>query len=302
MILYELTSPSEVKYGGTLTPEQSARCLRQTEVEGAKWSPYPAKPPLVENLCGKFVVRVDGSTATGHGGGSAAVGEGTSSASGDGGSEPRSEAAQQYTSCLTNRCAVIDRRLSSVCFKTTSPFGRQHEMFHLDGHVTIRCTPGLPRSMIFKGVKGLQGITSLMHNIFLDEDLNDEAGENAWPYKTVPLVHMGVITSCLGVRLQTTQCCFLENRIAEGYGPLRGGWLSVETRSPDQCNIIRLSVRDWGGILPGSITPIANDLVISGKGSVVHRLSWAGLPWDARVEREMLEGCERVVGAIVSVC
>lgn len=308
MLLYELTSPNEVKYGGTLTPEQCVRCLRQTEVDGPKWSPYPAKAPLVENLCGKFVVRVGGSTATGLGAGLAMV-AGTSSVSGEDGLELRSEGVDglsqqshcqsppQYTSCLNNQCVVFDHRLSSVCFKTTSPFGKQHEMFHLDGHVTIRCTPGLPRSMIFKGVKGLQGITSLTHDLFLDEERCVDTGRPS----VIPLVHMGVITSCMGVRLQTSECCFLENRVMERYGPLHG-WLSVETRSPDQCNIVRLSVRDWSGILSRDIIPIANDLVISSKGSVVHRLSWAGLPWDARVEAEMLAGCARVVEAIVAVC
>lgn len=307
MILYELTSPSELKYGGTLTAEQSTRCLRQTELDGPRWTPYPAKPPLVENLCGKFVVRVDGSTATGRGAGLGVLGVegGISSASGDGGSELSTELGAEmplYTSCLSNQRVVIDHRLSSVCFKINSPFGRQHEMFHLDGHVTVRCTPGLPRSMIFKGVKGLQGISSLMRDLFLDEEVEARCDTTAWQYKTIPLVHMGVITSCMGIRLQTTECCYLENRVLEGYGALRGGWLSVETRSPDQCNIVRLSVKDWSGILPPGIAPIANDLVITGKGSVVHRLSWGGLPWNARVEQEMLEGCGRVVGAIVSVC
>ncbi len=77
---------------------------------------------------------------------------------------------------------------------------------------------------------------------------------------------------------------------------------TLAAESPDQCNIVRLSVRDWTGILPSDVIPIANDLVISSKGSVVHRLSWAGLPWDARVEAEMLAGCARVVEAIVAVC
>jgi hypothetical protein len=306
MRLYELTSPNEVKYGGTLTPEQSARCLRQTEVDGPKWSPYPWKSPLVENLCGKFVVRVDGSTATGPGDGlGAAAAAGTSSASGGDGSGPRMASSSdqfpstQYTSCLSSQHTVLDPRLASVCFRTNSPFGKQHELFHLDGHVTIRSTPGLPRSMIFKGVKGLQGIAGLAHNLFLDEEIDPATGQPS----VIPLVHMGVITSCMGVRLQTSDCCYLENRISmDAYGPLHG-WLSVETRSPDQCNVIRLSVRDWSGILSNArIAPIANDMVVSSKGSVVHRMSWAGLPWDARVEAELLAGCARVVQAMVDVC
>ena len=132
-----------------------------------------------------------------------------------------------------------------------------------------------------------------MQDLFLDN------GE------TVPLAHMGVVPSCIGLRLQTSQCCYLENRIVEGYGPMRGGWITVETRAPDQCNIVRLSVKDWSRLLPGHllhIAPAANDLFITGRGSVVHRLSWAGLLWDGEVERELLEGCGRVVDAMAAVC
>lgn len=282
MILYELTSPVELKYGGDLTPDQSIRCSKETELNSPRWDPFPARSPHVENLCGKFVVRVAGSTAT-------APGLDEGSASGDEGSG-RGMSSVLYTSCLNNQQVAVDQRLGSVCFKTHSPFGRQHEMFHVDGHVTIRCTPGLPRSMIFKGSRGVCGLTRLMRDLFLDDG------------RTVALAHMGVVSSCMGLRLQTSECCYLENRIMEGFGALRGGWIAIETRAPDQCNMIRLSVRDWGNFLPAHVAPTTNDLVITGRGSVVHRLAWAGLPWDGDVERELLAGCGRVVEALVSVC
>lgn len=256
MLLYELASPAENKYGGSLTAEQSARCTRQTELESPRWAPYAWRSPHVENICGKFVVK----------------------------------AGNTYTSCLNNQRVAIDHRLNSVCFRTDSPFGRQQEMFHVDGHVTARCTPGLPRSMIFKGAKGIKSVANLMRDLFLDQE------------RTIPLVHMGVVSSCTGVRLQTSQCCYLENRVLEGCGALRGGWLVVEARTPDQCNIVRLSVTDWSELLPISLTPTSNDIVITGKGSIVHRFAWAGLPWDQEVEQELLEACERVVAAIASVC
>jgi hypothetical protein len=208
----------------------------------------------------------------------------------------------QYTSCLSDKQAVIDDRLASVCFQVDSPFGRQFEMCHLDGHVTIRCTPGLPRSMIFKGSRGVQGVARLMRELFLDEHCEHREQGSGNFGKVIPLVHMGVVCSCMEKRLQTSQCCYLENRVVEGCGPLRGGWIRVEPRMPDQCNIVRLSVLDWRGILPVDVAPIANDLVITSKGSVVHRLSWGGLPWDARVEAEMLRGCAWVVEAVASVC
>jgi hypothetical protein len=295
MNLYELMSPVEHKYGGFLTEEQSVRCVRQTELNSPRWSPYPMRLPQVENICGKFVVRVAGSTAMERGGRLGEEGSGKiSSVSGGEGSgrevaEPETPLVV-YTSCLNNQQVAIDPRLGSVCFKTDSPFGRQQEMFHVSGHVTVRCTPGLPRSMIFKGARGVEGVSQLIQDLFLD-------GE-----KTIPLVHMGVISSCIGVRLQTSQCCYLENRVLEGCGAMHGGWMSVETRSPDQCNIVRLSVKDWTGLLLPAYTPASNDIVITGKGSVVHRFSWTGLPWNFHVEQEVLGACESVASAIASVC
>jgi hypothetical protein len=260
MLMYELDSPVEHKYGGDLTEEQTARCTRWTELSSPRWMPYAMRLPHVENVCGKFVVQVEG------------------------GLHPT------YTSCLSNQRVAIDQRLSSVCFRTDSPFGRQQEMFHVDGHITARCTPGLPRSMIFKGAKGIRSVSNLMRDMFLDTE------------KTIPLVHMGVISSCMGVRLQTSRCCYLENRVTEGFGAAHGGWIAVEARTPDQCNIVRLSVKDWAGLLPEPLTPASNDIVITGKGSVVHRFSWPGLAWDETVEYEILKGCAGVVDRLLSVC
>ena len=289
MLLYELTSPAEHKYGGDLTEEQTARCTRQTQLDGPSWMPYALRTPHVENLCGKFVVRVAGISARITGSGIGDVLDRDL----DEGNAPLNEPSNLksgYTSCLNNQRVAIDHRLSSVCFRVDSPFGRQQEMFHLDGHITARCTPGLPRSMIFKGAKGAGSVSNLMRDLFLDQKV------------TIPLVHMGVISSCMGVRLQTSQCCYLENRVMEGFGVMRGGWMAVEARTPDQCNIVRLSVKDWSTLLPISLTPASNDIVITGKGSVVHRFAWAGLPWDGDVELELLAACESVVAAIASVC
>ena len=289
MLLYELTSPAEHKYGGDLTEEQTARCTRQTQLDGPSWMQYALRTPHVENLCGKFVVRVAGISARITGSGIGDVLDRDL----DEGNAPLNEPSNLksgYTSCLNNQRVAIDHRLSSVCFRVDSPFGRQQEMFHLDGHITARCTPGLPRSMIFKGAKGAGSVSNLMRDLFLDQKV------------TIPLVHMGVISSCMGVRLQTSQCCYLENRVMEGFGVMRGGWMAVEARTPDQCNIVRLSVKDWSTLLPISLTPASNDIVITGKGSVVHRFAWAGLPWDGDVELELLAACESVVAAIASVC
>ena len=309
MLLYELTSPAENKYGGFPTPEELSRCTRQTELS-PRWAPYPKRPARVENICGKFVVRVDsadGSTAMGSGCGTGAKAEaGSSCASGGGGSDENSEEVSggptvgRYVSCLSGH--YMDRRLDSVCFRTDSPFGRQFELFHVAGHVTVRSTPGLPRSVIFKGVKGVPGTKELLRDLFLDGmDDVDSVHKSAAP-SVLPLVHMGVMSCCIGERLQTNHGCYLENKVAAGVGSMQGGWMRVEPRSMDQCNIVRLAVHRWHKLLPEHLLPTSNDIVITGKGSVMHRMAWPGVVWTEENERAVLDVCTWVAEQIAAVC
>lgn len=290
MLLYELTSPVEHKYGGVLTKEEGLRCVKQTELDSPRWAPYPKRAAQVENICGKFVIRVSGSGATGRGGG---TDERTSSASMDGGSDREGNGASgggefRYLSCLSGH--ILDRRLSSVCFRNDSPFGRQSELFHLSGHVTVRCTPGLPRSVIFKGAKGVAGARELQRGLFMEGN------------GVLPLVHMAVVSSCMGLRLQTSQCCYLENKVNNCVGSMHGGWMKVEPRSMDQCNIVRLAVRNWHRLLPEHLVPVSNDIVVTSKGSVMHRLAWEGVEWNEENERDVLDVCTWVAEAIAAAC
>lgn len=327
MYLYELTTPVEHKYGGTLTQEEQDRCTRQTHLSSPRWSPYSQRPARVENICGKFVVRVADSPAMAPGPGTVGAGMGTKSAYGAGGSDEEvadlaggstlelgvnadpafdQTLSSKYVSCLNGH--HLDSRLDSVCFRMDSPFGKQYEIFHLAGHVTIRSTPGLPRSVIFKGVKGVSGTRELMKGLFFNEDVGvgkpEQTAGLLRPADSlvIPLVHMGVVSSCLGVRLQTSHNCYLENKIFSGVGSMQGGWMRVESRSMDQCNIVRLAVCDWRGLLPEMLLPTSNDLVITGKGSVMHRMAWTGVEWTEDNERAVLDACTWVAEQIASVC
>lgn len=254
MIVYELSNPTEYKYGGTLTREETDRCRSQTRLDSPRWAPYPRRSCQVENICGKFVSRGD---------------------------------SEELTGPLLGP-PELDESLDAVSYKQDSPFGPQLELFHLAGHVTYRATPGLPRSMIFKGVKGVRGLASLKGDMSLG--LNVQS-----------VVHMGVVGSCLGARLHTEQNCFLENRVANRAGVFREGWLVVDSRTPDQCNVVRLSVAMWDHpitSLPEALVPVTNDIVLTGKGSLLHRFQWQGLLWNEATEAALLASCQRIADAV----
>ena len=249
MIVYELSNPSELKYGGALTQEESERCRTQTLLESPRWAPYPRRSCQVENICGRFLRRGNGSFL----------------------GPPE-----------------LESELKGVSYRLDSPFGPQTELFHLAGHVTYRTTPGLPRSMIFKGLKGVGGLDSLRGDMAIGDDVQS-------------VVHMGVVGSCLGARLQTEQDCYLENRVWNRAGVFGGGWLAVDPRTPDQCNVVRLSVVKWEHptpSLPERLLPICNDIVLTGKGSLLHRFQWRGLVWNAETEAALVASCQRVADAV----
>jgi hypothetical protein len=126
------------------------------------------------------------------------------------------------------------------------------------------------------------------------------------PDATVAKVHMGVFSSFLGRRLQTCPGCYLENKILCGFHPSYQ-WLGVESRCLDQINVVRLGVRDWEGVgLDKAYRPVANDIVVTCKGSVMHRFTWngtgCGLAWTREAEDAVLAACQRVSDAIAEIC
>ena len=158
-----------------------------------------------------------------------------------------------------------------------------------DPQLTARCAPGLEKTIGFKGVRGYEGVRELVRDAML-------------PETTVAKVHMGVFSTCLGRRLQTSPGCYLENKIAKEMP-----WLDVGGRTMDQCNIVRLVVVGWGDVgLPRPLWPVSNDLVVTCKGSVMHRFTWngagCGLEWTQESEQAVLSACQWVADAISAAC
>ena len=246
--LYQLSN-NEIKFSPP-TEEEQSRCHSQTLLDSPQWEPYPTRTCQVENLCGKFLLCLS-STRTSGG------------------------------AVSLNGPPDLDEALAPVSFKINSPFGTQTEIYSLHGHITHRVTPGLPKTLIFKGLAGDRSIHHLKSDLLLSRD-------------TAAAVHMGVVSCFLGKRVQTSAGCYLENKVN-----LTVPWLKVDSRCLDQENVVRLSVIYWGGLLPDTMYhPLTNDIVITGKGSFLHRLTWGALVWDKDVEDIILAGVGRAADFI----
>jgi hypothetical protein len=180
-------------------------------------------------------------------------------------------------------------RLRSVCHKSPSPFGAQTELYHLRGQLTARNAPGLEKAIGFKGVRGHAALRELIQDSLL-------------PDETVGKVHMAVFSSFIGRRLQTSPGCYLEDKV-EREMP----WLSVVGRCMDQFNVVRLGVCDWDAVgLERRFRPRMNDLVLTARGSLMHRFTWNGagngLEWTQEAEEALCRACQRVSDAIGEAC
>lgn len=180
-------------------------------------------------------------------------------------------------------------RLKSVCCKSHSPFGSQTELFHLRGQLTARSAPGLEKAIGFKGVKGHDAMRELISDALL-------------PDETVAKVHMAVFSSFIGRRIQTSPGCYLENKVFRELP-----WLYVEGRCMDQFNVVRLAVGNWGALgLEDRYQPRMNDIVVTAKGSILHRFTWngsgCGLAWTPEAEEALCRVCQRVADVIGEAC
>ena len=283
MLLYELKDPVEVKYGGTLDKSERTRCKKQTTLSSPRWNPYKKRAVRVENLCGRIVsAPVEQSSAACSAAASSALASGTKhDVTGPG--APK-EGSVRFAA--VNPHPAYNHQVKSVCFKNSNSFGQQYEIFHVAGHITAKYTPGLPKTVLFKGVRGANGVQQISEDLMFDST-------------TQAHVHMGIFSGYLGIRLQTTEWCYLENKVFDEYGPFNGGWIRVEPRLMDQCNIIRLSVTDWHKFLPKELHPISNDMVITCRGSITLRFTWVCMHWTKESECEILRACDEISAAIL---
>jgi hypothetical protein len=263
--LYELKNPNECKFGGDLNQYEKARLVKSFELPKA-WEPYMEKPASIENICGKFV-RIPAAEEREEGWNIAEAGPPLGYYDQDGDK-------------------AVSSDISQVCFKKYSPFGSQTEVYHLRGHVTVRNAPGLPKSVSFKGVRGYSAAKEIVGDMMYPEDTTGVA------------VHMAVIGLNLGRRLQTSPGCYLENRVRDSCL----SFLEVGSRTIDTCNTVRVVVCDWGAVgLEEKLRPTSNDVLITGKGSFMHRYTWKSLEWTEENEARVLAASQWVADHIAYV-
>ena len=171
--------------------------------------------------------------------------------------------------CGSFRQAVFTQGLERVLFKTNTCFGKQHELYHLQGNVTLN-----GNKASFMGARSMKGIAQLADALRLESPSNT--------------VHMVVVCTKLGKRVQVAPGGLLESRVTR--------WseqVCVEGRTMEQNNTVRIRIIKFTGpfALPAEMIPENNDCSVTGRGTVLTRFTWRKIEWSEDVERACLCLC-----------
>jgi hypothetical protein len=188
---------------------------------------------------------------------------------------------------VENLCGSFAARFTKgghdvVTHRPLALFGGADEMYHLDGTVCI-----YPRSVQFKGCKGVDGIHRLADAIGLPD--------------RACVVHMGVFCLALGRLLHTSHGCYFENRLHARFSSLR-----VCSRMLDMNTLVKLRIDDFDRaempFFAQDAAPKKVDLSVSGTGLVVIHATWARCPWTPEVEAQFLLFCDWLGDALRDCC
>ena len=178
---------------------------------------------------------------------------------------------------FTERVCVTD--LQGVLVDTHTQFGRQREVFNVHGNASIH-----RGKANFMGVRSMEALEALARGLNLSS-----AGNT---------VHMAVICAKIGMRVQVTSSGLLETSLESAFSKN----LRVEGRMYDHTNTVRLSVHTFstdGGVfhLEKRFWPTKNDWTITGRGTVMVRLSWKRIEWTRECEAACLSLCDSIMQA-----
>ena len=169
--------------------------------------------------------------------------------------------------------------MAGLTVDVSSTFGWNHELYHVDGNVSINKGRGF-----FKGVRSYAGLQRLSHRMWLEKPDNK--------------VHMAVLTGCMGKRLHVAWDGHLQAQLERYVDNVR------VARRLDETNAMRLEVRAFKGCMAidEAIRPTSADLNITGRGAVLFRLTWADpICWDDKTEPLVVGFCTGVMALLDSL-
>jgi hypothetical protein len=172
---------------------------------------------------------------------------------------------------------VPTQALESVLTRT----GTQRELFHLQGNVVVNQGKGA-----FMAVRGVSGLQRLSKSLGLSSAGN--------------VVHMAVLTSKLGKRVQVASAGLLEASLGRHSEHVR-----VKGRIYEHTNSVCFELLrfDQGPFkMPLELCPDSNDWTVTGRGMVIIRLVWRNLEWTLAAEEACLGLCDRATEWLQACC
>lgn len=157
----------------------------------------------------------------------------------------------------------------------------QKELFHLHGNVVINQGRGS-----FLAVRGVEGLRRLAHTLQLSTPRN--------------VVHMAVLTSKIGRRVQVSSAGMLESFLGRQAGHVR-----VTGRMYEHTNSVGFSILRFDRVpfsMPANFWPDSNDWTVTGKGMVIIRLIWKNVEWGQEMEDACLGMCNAVTEWLGTCC
>ena len=171
----------------------------------------------------------------------------------------------------------------SVTMASSRAFGNQREMYHLEGSLFL-----FRHCVHFKGCKSAAGLARLARDLDLDSDPRAD-------------VYMAVFSLTLDRFIQTYHGCYLENRLSERFASIRVCQRMLDMHMLVKLRVDRFDHREMP-TLGRDLEPTSMDIMVSKKGVVLVRMSWARCEWSDDRERRLLAFCDWLGGVVRECC
>ena len=192
-----------------------------------------------------------------------------------GATEPRVE-----NLCGSFKERVFPENMQPALVHTMTCFGDQPQLHHLEGNVTL-CSG----KACFMGARSFKGVEKLSKALCLSTPAN--------------VIYIGVFCMKLGKRVHVSDGGLLETNFNRFDGKIR-----VAGRLFEQCNTMRFEITNFKHkpfFMEERFRPFRNDWTITGKGTVILRMTWKKMEWSQECEDACLDLCSRMAG-VLKIC